>query len=275
MYVTETTFAWIATMNGAGGVEISVQIDGEPWFVGRDVAEALGYKNTADAIGKHVDSDDKLTSQIAIAGQRRDVVIIDESGLYSLIFSSKLPSAKKFKRWVTSEVLPVIRKTGSYTVNAKPDSYQIEDPVERAKRWIEEQEEKKQLENQVAEMKPKSDYFDAICDSRLLTNFRDAAKELEMSQSQFTGYLKSNKYIYATSKGELRPMEAYRASDLFQMKSYTNPCNGYSGVRTYLTPKGIQYFRMILETQAIIPGALPKHGGRKVTTNRRKSCSQN
>ena len=253
----------------------TVQIDGEPWFVGRDVAEALGYKNTADAIGKHVDSDDKLTSQIAIAGQRRDVVIINESGLYSLIFSSKLPSAKKFKRWVTSEVLPVIRKTGSYTVNAKPDSYQIEDPVERAKRWIEEQEEKNQLENQVAEMKPKSDYFDAICDSRLLTNFRDAAKELGMSQSQFTGYLKSNKYIYATSKGELRPMEAYRASDLFQMKSYTNPYNGYSGVSTYLTPKGIQYFRMILETQAIIPDALPKHGGRKVTTNRRKSCSQN
>lgn len=90
-----------------------------------------------------------------------------------------------------------------------------------------------------------------------------------MSQSQFTGYLKSNKYIYATSKGELRPMEAYRAGDLFQMKSYTNPYNGYSGVRTYLTPKGIQYFRMILETQAIIPDALPKHGGRNATINRR------
>lgn len=92
----------------------TVTIDNEPWFVGKDVATALGYKNTADAIGKHIDTDDKLTSQIAIAGQRRDVVVINESGLYALIFGSKLDSAKKFKHWVTSEVLPAIRKTGSY-----------------------------------------------------------------------------------------------------------------------------------------------------------------
>ena len=92
----------------------TVTIDNEPWFVGKDVATALGYKNTADAIGKHIDTDDKLTSQIAIAGQRRDVVVINESGLYALIFGSKLESAKRFKHWVTSEVLPTIRKTGSY-----------------------------------------------------------------------------------------------------------------------------------------------------------------
>lgn len=245
----------------------TIQINGEPWFVGKNVSDILGYQNGSRDINRHVDEEDKRVERIVLAGQNREVILINESGLYSLIFSSKLPNARKFKRWVTSEVLPAIRKTGSYTVNKKPDSYQIEDPVERAKRWIEEQEEKKQLKNQVAEMKPKSDYFDAICDSKLLTNFRDAAKELGMSQPQFTGYLKSNKYIYATSKGELRPMESYRASDLFQMKSYTNPYNGYSGVRTYLTPKGIQYFRMILETQAIIPGALPKHGGRRANCN--------
>lgn len=92
----------------------TVTIDNEPWFVGKDVATALGYKNTADAIGKHIDTDDKLTSQIAIAGQRRDVVVINESGVYALIFGSKLESAKRFKHWVTSEVLPAIRKTGSY-----------------------------------------------------------------------------------------------------------------------------------------------------------------
>lgn len=92
----------------------TVTIDNEPWFVGKDVATALGYKNTADAIGKHIDTDDKLISQIAIAGQRRDVVVINESGLYALIFGSKLESAKRFKHWVTSEVLPAIRKTGSY-----------------------------------------------------------------------------------------------------------------------------------------------------------------
>lgn len=92
----------------------TVTIDNEPWFVGKDVATALGYKNTADAIGKHVDVDDKLLSQIAIAGQRRDVAVINESGVYTLIFGSKLESAKRFKHWVTAEVLPSIRKTGSY-----------------------------------------------------------------------------------------------------------------------------------------------------------------
>lgn len=98
----------------------TVTIDNEPWFVGKDVATALGYKNTADAIGKHIDTDDKLTSQIAIAGQRRDVVVINESGVYALIFGSKLESAKRFKHWVTSEVLPTIRKTGSYQKQLSP-----------------------------------------------------------------------------------------------------------------------------------------------------------
>ncbi len=111
-------------------------------------------------------------------------------------------------------------------------------------------------------MSPKGAYFDAICDSRLLTNFRDAAKELGMSQTQFTGYLKSNGYVYETSKGELRPTEPYTASDLFQMKSYVNPHNGFSGIRTYLTPKGVQYFKLTFEAKGLIPDALPKHGGR-------------
>lgn len=93
----------------------TIEKDGEPWFVGKDVAVSLGYSNTADAVQKHVDDDDRLTSQIAIAGQNRNIVIINESGLYSLVLSSKLPTAKKFKRWVTSEVIPSIRKTGSYS----------------------------------------------------------------------------------------------------------------------------------------------------------------
>ena len=95
--------------------EIRVMVkDGEPWFVGKDVANVLGYANTMDALAKHVDEDDKQTSQIAMLGQSRRMTIINESGLYSLILSSKLPQAKEFKRWVTSEVLPSIRKTGAY-----------------------------------------------------------------------------------------------------------------------------------------------------------------
>ena len=95
----------------------TVEIDGEPWFVGKDVAAALGYSDAFGALKKHVDTEDKLVCQIDSAGQRRGTTIINESGLYSLILSSKLPSAKAFKRWVTSEVLPSIRKNGAYIRN--------------------------------------------------------------------------------------------------------------------------------------------------------------
>lgn len=88
--------------------------NGESLFVGKDVAEILGYKDTSDALKRHVDSEDKLTRCFTDSGQSRKMIVINESGLYSLILSSKLPNSKKFKRWVTSEVLPQIRKTGGY-----------------------------------------------------------------------------------------------------------------------------------------------------------------
>lgn len=97
-----------------GNIRI-IEKNGEPWFIGKDVAEALGYEASRNAITKHVDDEDKLTHQISASGQNRNMTVINESGLYSLILSSKLPTAKKFKRWVTSEVLPAIRKHGNYT----------------------------------------------------------------------------------------------------------------------------------------------------------------
>lgn len=99
----------------------TIEINGGVWFVGKDVAETLGYSNTRDALAKHVDDEDKATVAIHDGSQNRNVTVINESGLYSLILSSKLPTAKKFKHWVTSEVLPSIRKTGSYAVETKPD----------------------------------------------------------------------------------------------------------------------------------------------------------
>ena len=92
----------------------TVEVGGEPWLVGKDVAQALGYSDTSDALKRHVDPEDKLTRRFADSGQSREMYIINESGLYSLVLSSKLPGAKKFKRWVTSEVLPSIRKHGAY-----------------------------------------------------------------------------------------------------------------------------------------------------------------
>lgn len=97
----------------------TIQQNGEPWFVGKDVAEILGYKDTSDAMKKHVDIEDKLTRRFADSGQNREMYIINESGLYSLILSSKMHKAKEFKRWVTSEVIPAIRKTGKYEAMAQ------------------------------------------------------------------------------------------------------------------------------------------------------------
>lgn len=108
----------------------TLMINNDPYFVGKDVATILGYSRTADAIKAHVDEEDKLTRQFTDSGQRRSMTIINESGLYSLILSSKLPTAKKFKRWVTSEVLPAIRKTGSYT-NPKAKSTEAERQLNR------------------------------------------------------------------------------------------------------------------------------------------------
>lgn len=93
----------------------TLEIDGESWFVGKDIAAALGYSNSRDALATHIDDEDKATVAIHDGSQNRNMTIINESGVYALIFSSKLPSAKKFKHWVTSEVLPAIRKTGTYT----------------------------------------------------------------------------------------------------------------------------------------------------------------
>lgn len=98
-----------------------IEMNGEPWFVGKDVATILGYKETAKAIRTHVDEEDKGVSVLDTPGGKQEVVIINESGLYSLILSSKLPSAKDFKHWVTSEVLPSIRKTGKYSAHKEPN----------------------------------------------------------------------------------------------------------------------------------------------------------
>ena len=112
----------------------ALEIENEPWFVGKDVAEILGYSDTNQAIRKHVDGEDKLTRRFNGSGQNRSMTIINESGLYSLILSSKMPNAKKFKHWVTSEVLPQIRKTGSYIPDEKKKRLSIMEENSKVKK---------------------------------------------------------------------------------------------------------------------------------------------
>lgn len=154
----------------------TMEINGKPYFVGKDVTDILGYQNGSRDINRHVDEDDREKVMIFDGNQDKESIIINESGLYSLILSSKLPNAKKFKRWVTSDVLPAIRRTGGYSIQSKPDSYTIEDPIERAKRWIEEQEEKKALEVKIEAQKPLVEYAEHIQASKDVIDMKSMAK---------------------------------------------------------------------------------------------------
>lgn len=145
----------------------TLTVNEEPYFVGKDVANILGYKNGSRDINAHVDAEDKLTYQISTSGQRRNQTIINESGLYSLIFSSKLESAKRFKRWVTSEVLPAIRKHGIYATDNVIEQT-LRDPdyiINVLTEYKKEKDNNLILRQQIGELKPKADYVDEILKS--------------------------------------------------------------------------------------------------------------
>lgn len=148
----------------------TVTINNEPMLVGSDVARALGYADTFGALKKHVSEEDKLVCQIDSAGQKRDATVINESGLYALIFGSKLESAKRFKHWVTSEVLPSIRRTGTYNM---PGTYK-----EALIQLIAQVEENEKLALENSELKPKADFFDAVADSKTAISMQEVAKVL-------------------------------------------------------------------------------------------------
>lgn len=204
-----------------------VDNNGDPWFVGRDVAEKLGYANPNDALAKHVDSEDKLVSQIAIAGQRRNVTLINEGGLYSLTVRSNMPNAKKFTRWLTHDVAISIRKHGVYATDdflnktlADPD-WAIGILTElKATR-----EKNAALENQVAELKPKADYCERILQSKEALTVTVIAKDYGMGGAQFNDLLAKLKVQYKVGKTWV----------LYQ--NYANA--GYTVTETKLLPNGL------------------------------------
>ena len=157
-------------------------INDEPYFVGKDIADTLGYKDTSDALKRHVDEEDKLTRGFTDSGQSRYMTIINESGLYSLILKSKLPSAKKFKRWVTSEVLPTIRKHGMYATEDllnNPDLL-----IQVATQLKEERTNRLIAEQRVNELQPKADYYDKILANKSLMTISVIAKNYGMSANK-------------------------------------------------------------------------------------------
>ena len=174
----------------------SILIDEIPYFVGKDVASALAYTNPQKAIRDHVDDEDKTVNELFTVNGTQGI-LINESGVYSLVFSSKLPTAKKFKRWVTSEVLPSIRKTGNYQIN-NVDSYMIENPIERAKRWIEEQQEKIELMEKISYLEPKAKISDKRIDTLGCYSISDVNKSLHIKQGKLSRWAKFLGFIHKT-----------------------------------------------------------------------------
>lgn len=231
----------------------TVEMNGQPWFVGKDVAEVLGYTNPQKAIRDHVDQEDRTVNE-SFTVHGTPIALINESGLYSLVMSSKLSTAKQFKRWVTSEVLPSIRKTGGYI--AGQETLSPEELMAKAllvaKQTLAERDARINelscanseltVQNQI--LLPRAQYFDELVDRNLLTNFRETAKELGIAPKRFVNWLVEQKYLYRDKKGKLLPYEG-KNTGLFEIKEQYNPKTEWSGVQTLVTPKGRETFRLL------------------------------
>ena len=231
----------------------TVTIDNEPWFVGKDVALALGYKDTSDALKKHVSEEDKLTRRFADSGQNREMYIINESGLYALIFGSKLESAQRFKHWVTSEVLPSIRKHGGYISGQES----MTDDELLAKALLVAQSKIAERDRLIAEkqkdierMRPKEIFADAVASSKQSILIGQLAKLIcqnghPIGQNRLFEWLRNNGYLMKYGSNYNMPMQRYVEQGLFEVKesSVTNPDGSVKLTRTTkVTGKGQQYF---------------------------------
>ena len=228
----------------------TLSIDGEPWFVGKDVAAILGYAKPLNALATHIDEDESLKQGLIDSmGREQNAIFINESGLYSLVLSSKLPTAKAFKRWITHDVIPSIRKNGGYI--AGQESMTAEELMAKAllvaKKTIEEKEaelSRKQVENAI--MAPKADYFDELVDRNLLTGIRETAKELGVKQKVFVDFLLDKKYLHRSKSGKLTPT-AGKGDGLFEMKECFNEKTSWAGTQVMVTPKGRETFRLLCQ----------------------------
>lgn len=232
----------------------TVTINDEPYFVGKDVAMILGYKKPENAIANHVESEDKTTTLIQGTGSnyKSKSVIINESGLYSLILSSKLPTAREFKHWVTSEVLPAIRKHGAYMTPEKiketllnPDTI-----IKLATQLKQEQEQRKQLQTENDRMKPKALFADAVSTSTTSILVGQLAKILkqngiEIGQNRLFRWLRNHGYLGKRGESYNRPTQKGMSLGLFEVKERTvnNPDGSVRvTLTTKVTGKGQQYF---------------------------------
>lgn len=242
----------------------TLTINGEPYFVGKDVASILGYKDTSDAMKKHVDVEDKLTRRFADSGQNREMYIINESGLYSLILSSKLPTAKKFKHWVTSEVLPAIRKHGGYLTPEKVEEALLTPDflIKLATELKVEREARKHAELEAAsakqvigELKPKADYTDRILASKGTVPITAIAKDYGMSAAAFNRLLHGYGVIYRIGK-QWFLYAKYQAKGYTHSKTfdfYHSDGRPDTKMQTEWTQKGRLFLYEFLKGKKVLP----------------------
>ena len=223
-----------------GEIRVTDQ-NGEPWFVA-DVCRALDIGNPTQAIAR-LDSDESTL----ISNEGREMNIISEPGLYALVLGSRKPEAKAFKRWVTHEVIPSIRRTGGYIAGAEsmtPEELMAK-ALTVAQKTLADREARLSVltvENQI--MQPKAEYFDELVDRNLLTNFRETAKQLGVPPKKFVQFLLDKKYVYRDKRGKLMPYED-KNKGLFEIKEQFNEKTQWAGTQTLVTPKGRETFRLL------------------------------
>lgn len=239
----------------------SITVNGEPFFVGKDVAEILGYANPQKAVRDHVDDDDKGVNEMDTPGGVQPVMFINESGLYSLILSSKLPAAKRFKRWVTSEVLPAIRRHGLYAVDDmlnNPDAL-IEAlqayKAERMQRLALEAENAVQKQ-QLIEMQPKASYYDVVLNSPDLVSITEISKDYGWSAQKMNEYLHRQGIQFKQGGRIWILYQKYAEKGYTSTKTHTYPATDgsiHTKVHTYWTQKGRLFIYDLLKADGILP----------------------
>lgn len=229
------------------GAEVrTVRKDGTPWFVLKDVCGVLGIANDRN-ISARLDTDEKGVHLVDTLGGSQEMTVISESGLYNVILRSDKPEAKPFRKWVTAEVLPAIRRSGGYIAgqNDLSPAELMAKALKVAEQTLAERDARiSSLQVQNAIMAPKADYFDELVERNTLTSFRDTAKELGIPPRKFTQFLLDKKYIYRDKKEKLMPYEN-KNDGLFEVKESFNDKTAWSGVQTMVTPKGRETFRLL------------------------------
>lgn len=214
----------IQTFDFDGSGIRTLTIDEEPYFVGKDVAQVLGYSNPRDAIAKHVDAEDKGVAKCDTLGGQQNQTVINESGLYSLILGSKLPEAKRFKRWVTSEVLPSLRRNGMYAMDELLDNPDL--AINALQKLKEEREARRQLELQNEQMKPKALFAEAVETSSTSILIGDMAKLLrqngvEVGQRRLFDWLRTNGWLMKTGESRNMPTQKAMEKGYFEIRERT------------------------------------------------------